>query len=121
MSIDKVKAYLEEYSYLKSIQSLLVWDMETMMPSGAIDDRARRLSYVEGKLHSHITSSKYEKLLRDSGKAKLKPLEKKLLKELQYDYELNKKFPLKHVMELTSARTHATHAWGEARKKNDWK
>jgi carboxypeptidase Taq len=121
MSLEKVRTYLQEYSYLRSIQALLTWDMETMMPHGAIDDRAKRLSYVEGKLHSHITSSKYEKLLAEMSKQRLKPVEKKLLRELKYDFELQKKFPLKHVLEITEARTHASHAWGEARKKNDWK
>jgi len=122
MNADKIKSYLQEYSYLKSIQGLLHWDMETMMPSGAIDDRARRLSYVQGKIHSHITSKKYDTLLKEfKAQKKLSALEKKLLVELTWDYELNKKFPLKHVLELSSAQTHATHAWAAARKKNDWK
>lgn len=121
MTMQKIKDYLQEYSYLKSIQSLLHWDMETMMPPGAIDDRARRMSYVQGKIHHHITSSKYQRLLNSTGKLKLKPQEKKLWRELEYDYQLNKLFPLKHVLELSSVQTHATHAWGEARKKDDWK
>ena len=65
MSTEKIKKYLEEYSYLKSIQSLLYWDMETMMPSGAIEDRAKRLSYIQGKLHAHITNPDYEKMLKE--------------------------------------------------------
>lgn len=121
MSIEKIRKHLEEYSYLKSIQSLLYWDMETMMPPGAIEDRAKRLSYVQGKLHSHITGKKYKGLLDDLKSQKLKPLEKKLLKELQYDYELQAVLPLKHVLELSHATAIANHAWAEARKNNDWK
>jgi carboxypeptidase Taq len=120
MSLEKVRSYLQEYANLKSIQALLHWDMETMMPAGAIEDRARRLSFVQGKLHSHITSARYAKLLRELRAQKLKPLEKKLLRELEYDFELNKLFPLKHVLELSEAQALASHAWGEARKKNDW-
>lgn len=121
MALDAIKLYLEEYSYLKSIQSLLHWDMETMMPSGAIGDRAKRLSYIQGKLHQHITSNDYENLLKDLSQKKLKPKEKKLLAELRYDYELNNAFPLKHVTELSEVQTHATHLWAQARKNNDWK
>ena len=121
MSTEKIKKYLEEYSYLKSIQSLLYWDMETMMPPGAIEDRAKRLSYVQGKIHSHITGKKYKNLLDEMKAQKLKPLEKKLLKELLYDYELQAVLPLKHVLELTHASAIANHAWAEARKNNDWK
>ena len=72
MKSDAIKEYLKEYSYLKSIQALLHWDMETMMPHGAIDDRAARLSYIQGKMHNHITSPKYKSLIQDFEKQKLK-------------------------------------------------
>jgi carboxypeptidase Taq len=121
MSVHTLKDYLQEYSYLKSIQALLHWDMETMMPHGAIEDRAARLSYIQGKIHSHITAKKYQDLLQDFEKKKLKPLEKKLLKELRWDFDLNHVLPAKHVKELSHAQTIATHAWADARKKNDWK
>lgn len=121
MSIEKIRKYLEEYSYLKSIQSLLYWDMETMMPKGAIEDRAKRLSYVQGKIHSHVTGKKYKSLLDDLKTQKLKPLEKKLAKELLYDYELQAVLPLKHVLELSHASAIASHEWAVARKNNDWK
>lgn len=121
MTIQKIKDYLTEYSYLKSIQALLQWDMETMMPSGAIEDRARRLSYVQGKLHKHITSKKYAALLESFKSAKMKPLEKKLLKELMWDYSLNHAMPLKHVEEISHLQAVASHAWARARKENNWK
>lgn len=120
MSTQKIKEYLEEVSYLKSIYSLLHWDMETMMPPGAIEDRAKRLSYVHGKMHTLLTSKKYSGLLEDLKGQKLKPLEKKLLKELQWDFKLYSALPLKHVQELSHAQTIASHTWAEARKKNDW-
>lgn len=121
MKSDKIKDYLKEYSYLKSIQALLHWDMETMMPHGAIDDRAARLSYIQGKIHNHITSPRYKDLLEEFEKQKLKGAEKKLAEELRFDFDLYNKLPEKHVMELTHAQTIATHAWATARKKNDWK
>lgn len=117
----EIREYLKEYSYLKSIQSLLHWDMETMMPGGAIEDRASRLSYIQGKIHSHITSRRYQDLLSDLGTKKLPRLEQKLLKELQWDFHISAALPEEHVKELTHAQTIATHAWAEARKKNDWK
>lgn len=120
--MEKIKEYLQEYSYLKSIYSLLHWDMETMMPTGAIEDRARRLSYVQGKIHSHITSPEYKKLIKEfEKKKKLNPMESRLLKELKWDYELQRALPPKHVAEITTAQTHATHIWAQAKKKNDLK
>lgn len=121
MSIDKIKEYLKEYSYLKSIQSLLHWDMETMMPSGAIEDRAERLAYIQGKIHAHITSKKYRNLLKDLSETRLKGKEKTLYKELQWDFDLYRVLPEKHVREITHEQTIATHVWARARKSNDWK
>lgn len=110
MTIKKIKDYLQEYSYLKSIQSLLHWDMETMMPPGAIEDRAARLSYIQGKIHSHITSKEYKNLIKGLESKKLKPLEKKLAQELRWDFNLYEVLPEKHVKELSHAQTIATHA-----------
>lgn len=121
MSIKKVKEHLQELSYLRSINSLLQWDMETMMPSGAVEDRAARLAYIQGKIHAHITSKEYQKMIKDLEQSKLKSLEKKLLRELRWDLDRYMALPEKHVKEVTHAQTLATHAWGVARKKNDWK
>ena len=119
--MNKIKDYLKEYSYLRSIQSLLYWDMETMMPKGSIEDRAQRLSYLQGKIHGHITARKYEALLSDAKKMKLKPLEKKILKELEWDHRLMKALPKQHVEELSLVQSRATHVWSQAKKANDWK
>lgn len=121
MSLKLIREYLNEYSQLKSIQALLHWDMETMMPSGAIEDRAGHLSYIQGKLHSHITSKRYHKLLMEMEKEKLSSKEKKLLKELQWDYHQNNALPASHVKELSHTQTIATHVWQGSRSKNNWK
>lgn len=120
MSVKKVQEYLKEISYLKSIQALLHWDMETMMPKGAVEDRAEHLSYIGSKIHSKITSKQYASLLKEMDGMRLKPREKKLLTELKWDFDIYQALPEKHVTELSRAQTMATHAWAEARKKNDW-
>lgn len=121
MPINKVKNYLKEYSYLKSFQSLLYWDMETMMPKGAIKDRAERLSYIQGKIHHHLTAKKYHHLLEELANEKLSPIEKKLLKELKWDFHLQHALPASHVKKLARDQALASHVWAEARKNNDWK
>lgn len=112
---------MKEYSYLKSIEALLHWDMETMMPSGAINDRASRLSYIQGKLHEHITSPVYEELLKTAQKSKLSKTDQRLINELVWDYKISHALPLNHVKEISEVRTIASHVWADARKKNDYK
>lgn len=120
--MNKIRSYLQEYSYLKSIQSLLQWDMETMMPSGAIDDRAKRLSYIQGKMHAHITSPVYKDLIKDfSQKKKLTAQDKTLLKELKWDYDLNYALPSEYVEKLSMTSSHASHVWSIAKKSNNLK
>lgn len=120
MGQEKIKKYLKEYSYLKSIQSLLYWDLETMMPSGAIEDRAQRLSYIQGKIHDHITCKKYKSLLKNFGKQKKTITEKKLYDELKWDLKIQESLPKKHVTELSRVQSIATHVWSKAKKENDW-
>ncbi len=120
MKLNEIQDYLKESSYLKSIQALLHWDMETMMPEGAIEDRARRLSYVQGKIHAHMTDKKYGKLLDKASKQKLDKLNKKLFSELKWDYDLNLKLPQKHVEELSEVAAIGHHQWAQSKKKNDW-
>ena len=120
MTIAKIQKYLEEVALLNNASSLAHWDMETMMPSGAIESRAELLSYLEGKVHHLLTSKKYSSLLESAKKSKLNTLEKKLLKELLWDHQLTSALPAKHVEELSHARTMTTHIWAKARKNNDW-
>jgi len=121
MKFKILKDHFKESSILKSLLSLHQWDMETMMPSGAINDRALRLSYLESKIHNHNTSKKYHKLLNTLSKSKLTKIQKKLIQESLFDYSLKSKLPSKHIIELSTVTTHASHVWGKARKENDWK
>ena len=118
--MNKIKKYFEEVSYLRGIQSLLYWDMETMMPSGAINDRAQRLSYVQSKIHELITHKKLDKFIQELSHKKTKQ-EKRLFEELNWDFQLNKRLPVKHVEEVVRVSTLATHVWADARKRNDFK
>jgi carboxypeptidase Taq len=120
MTISKIQKYLEEVALLNNAGSLAHWDMETMMPSEGIEARAKLLSYLSGKTHSLLTAKKYKSLLDSSKKVKLTAFEKKMLKELQWDYDMASALPSKHVEEISLASTNATHVWASARKNNDW-
>src|SRR5690554_1476961 len=120
MTIAKIQKYLEEVSLLQNASALAHWDMETMMPSEGIEARAKLLSYLGSKSHTLVTSKKYKTLLDNAKKSKLTSLEKKMLKELLWDYDLNNALPAKHVEEISLASTTAHHVWAQARKNNDW-
>ena len=111
-----LKVYLKEYSYWKSIQALHYWDMETQMPKGAINDRAERLAFIDGKLHAHMTSKSYQKLLKSFAQGRKTKLDKKLSKELLWNFYLKSKLPSKHVHELSLATAHANHVWAVSKK-----
>ncbi|MGE3610108.1 MAG: carboxypeptidase M32 [Bacteriovoracaceae bacterium] len=119
--LQQIKSHLKEYAILKSLQSLMHWDMETMMPAGAIEDRAERLSYIQGKIHEHLNSKIYIKEVKKFSKQKLSNLEKKLAQELEWDLKIATALPKKHVLALSHAATIANHHWSQAKKNNDWK
>ena len=65
-------------------------------------------------LHTDIAYSSV-KLLIDTG-SNISGLDKKMIKELEWDYKLNKAFPASHVEELTLASAHTNHVWSSSKK-----
>ena len=120
MTIAKIQKHNEEIMLLQNASALAHWDMETMMPSEGVAARAQLLSYLGSQAHHLSTSRKYKSLIDATKKTKLTALEKKMIKELEWDYSLNSALPSKHVEEVSLAATNSHHAWVSARKNNDW-
>src|SRR5689334_16334633 len=52
-----------EQSLLASCADLLMWDEETYMPPGGVENRARQLSYLAGLEHEKSTDPRFGELL----------------------------------------------------------
>jgi carboxypeptidase Taq len=103
---------------LSSIERLLFWDQETMMPEGAIDIKSMQQKELASIIHAQKTSKEYGALLEKLFKAS--PLDANL-KLMHKDYIKQLKLPASFITELAEVSSKATHAWMEARKKNNFK
>lgn len=111
---------------LQGIVSLLDWDQETYMPSGAAGSRAEQLKTMAGIIHREKTSRKFGGALAklidiQSGQIKsddLSPAQKAALKEWRRDYLHDTALPSKFVEEFAKTTSQAIIAWRNAKKEN---
>lgn len=113
---------------LASVERLLFWDQETMMPEGAIDIKSLQQKEIATILHQKRTSKEYASALSkfidlETGEIKKKGLSEEWmsnLTSLQKDYAKQVKLPESFVKELAEASSKSTHIWIEARKNDDF-
>jgi len=119
--MQELKNYLNKVYLKDSAISLLYWDRETYMPSGASDIRAKQIALLSEEVHSAMTSPELKKLLQKFSKNKLSKIDKKLIELVKHDLKLNTALPSKLVSELSELTSKTSDIWAKARKNNDWK
>jgi carboxypeptidase Taq len=113
---------------LNSIEWLLEWDQETLMPSAASDFRASQKELMAGHIHKLKTSTKFSHLLNqlidlESGQvldSSLTPAEGAALREWRRDHLKAIKLPTSFVKTLTSTCSIAGNLWIEAKKTSNF-
>lgn len=115
-------------STLNSIEYLLEWDQETLMPEHAIDFRAAQKSLMAGHIHKLKTSTKFSQLLNqlidlESGQisdSSLTPAECAALREWRRDHLRAVKLPTSFVKTFTSICSTSGAVWVEAKKTSNF-
>lgn len=118
---DQLVSLSQEIAVLSSTEALISWDQETYMPPGALDHRARQLSYLNGKAHALATGSSFLKLLEKAEAAP--PQDAKAaanLREMRRARERAARLPQRLVQEESSTCAHAKAAWVDARRRSDF-
>lgn len=119
-----LKEKMGEWADIAQALSLLNWDQETNMPSGAAQGRAQAQGTLARIAHEKSTSGEYGRLIdellpwaesrgRDS-------VEYAMLREAKRSYDLNAKLPSSFVQECSEAYSTSMVAWREARKNSDF-
>jgi carboxypeptidase Taq len=113
-----------ELSDLSGIGGLLLWDQNTMMPSGGAGARADQFSALERILHDRITDPALAKLLDtlESWAASADPDsdDAALFENLRRDQHKAVNVPTDLAAEISSANAHAQQAWMAAREAADF-
>ena len=124
MTLSQLKARLEEIWNLNKIGGLLEWDMQTQMPSGAINARAKHLATISKLSHEMFTAPETGRLL-DSAEAELASAsydsdDVSLVRVARRDYEQQRKLPTQLVVEVSRVTALAHNIWAKARAENDF-
>lgn len=116
--------YVRETALLGSIESVLHWDEQTMLPEAGSDYRAEQLSYLAGRVHERWLDPRFGDLLaaasQDPNAADPDGLAAATLRELKRRRDKRVKLPQALVEELSRAAVLGRQSWIEARKSDDF-
>src|SRR6266481_5416819 len=111
-----------EVYLIRSVAAVLTWDLETYIPSKAVQYRADQLSYLEAKAHRLFTDSTVGDWLTESEQYGFHSdsEEHANVREWRRAYNRATKIPVSLVEEFEKSRTLARGAWVHARDENNF-
>ncbi|MEO0944826.1 MAG: carboxypeptidase M32, partial [Pseudomonadota bacterium] len=117
-AIDDLLAFQRETEALGQVMGRLGWDQETMMPGGAIEQRAEEMAALDGVLHSRKTDPRIGDWLATAEAAD--DVQTRMLDLIRRRYERTQKVPAKLSAALARTTSLAHRVWAEARAENDF-
>src|SRR5258708_29600485 len=124
-ALTDLKARLNDVTSLNQINALLDWDLQTQMPEGAAESRARHMSIMSRLIHEMFTADETGKLL-DEAAVEAKGADydgddASTLRVARRDYDRLKKLPTDLLEEITRASALVNNGWAKPRPENDFK
>lgn len=119
-STESFQKLSEEAAVIGSAASVLGWDQETYLPSGAQAWRAKQLGWLSGRRHELITSDQWREALATALAGATSARETASLKESQRELERASLLPTSLIERESELTSLAKHAWAAARRSNDF-
>lgn len=115
-------ALFRKISVLRSISSLLRWDMEVMMPRKSEQLRAEQLSILHTLSQDLLLSSKVKPLLREANAQRetLDAFARRNLDLMTHQHKILTALPPKFIYKLNGAINQADSAWLAAKNASDF-
>ena len=110
--------FQRETEALGQIIGRLGWDQETMMPEGAVEQRAEEMAALDGVLHSRRTDPRIGEWL--AGALAEGPEEERQLELIRRRYERTARVPADLSAALARTTSLAHRAWAKARKEDNF-
>ncbi len=117
-AIDDLLAFQRETEALGQIMGRLGWDQETMMPSGAIEQRAEEMAALDGVLHARRTDPRIGDWLAASEPDNA--VQSRMLELIRRRYDRTQKVPAQLSAAMARTTSLAHRVWAEARATNDF-
>ncbi len=119
-ALDYLKQKDRYITTLSHINGILSWDMETVMPEKAGDERAEQMSLIALLIHETRTDERLREAVDSVNTESLSDADKALVREWKRETEFSSKTPSRLVKELSQATAKAHGRWLEAKEKNDY-
>lgn len=113
----------KEIVLYQTIQMLLGFDQETLMPKGGTLLRAEQNALIEKQVFDAMNSTEFKRLIGDCNKLDKKTLSHEqiaTIREINRDYEQKTKLSSDLVQEFVKASSIALEKWREAKEKSDF-
>lgn len=116
--------YLKERDHyitvLSNVVGVLNWDMETVMPNGAMEGRSEQFSLLASLIHEAETDEKLEEAVYAIDSSNLTDADKALVRSWKKQIRNAKATPKRLVTEMAEESAKAYQTWLEARAKDDF-
>lgn len=111
---------VKDIGRLESIEALLDWDQETLMPTHGVDARAQQIALLAGIAHEKLIADDMRSLLDQAQIDENDYVAQTNLRETRRKVERKSKIPTKLVKEIAHSATLAKQAWADARESSDY-
>ena len=115
---DDLMAFQRETEALSQVMGRLSWDQETVMPSGAGEQRAEEVAALEGVLHRRRTDPRIGDWLEAARPAD--QVQVRQVELIRRNYERNMRVPEDLSAALARTGSISRRVWAEARRTDDF-
>ncbi|SDE65517.1 carboxypeptidase Taq [Paracoccus isoporae] len=116
---DALMEFQRSTEALSSVAERLGWDQETVMPRGAVEQRAEEMAAMESVLHERRTDPRIGEWLDNAAGEAEDAEDARMLELIARDYDRQTRIPARLATELARTTSLAQGIWAEARAADD--
>ena len=118
---EKLISYVKKTEALSHASSVIAWDQETMMPKGAVEQRADCLAAIESEIHNRNSNSLIGELLESIEIKNLNKVQKSNIFHIKKSFERASKVPNDLATNLAKICSLSQMSWVNSNNTKDTK
>jgi len=123
-TVEDLKNYLDRIKKYEHIETLLYWDMKTLVPKEGYDGHIDALTYFSAESFALLTSDELYEIVTDLASdeeyEKLDDTMKFIVKRMKKDLEKERRIPKDRYEAFVKAQAESGRAWEEAKEASDF-
>jgi carboxypeptidase Taq len=119
-ALEQLRARLAELADLESVEMLLEWDQQVMMPSDGASARSHQLGAIARLRHERATAEEIGAWLSELAAGELGGIDRDLVRLARRDWDRARRVPDELAVERARASTDGQERWRAAREQDDF-